>query len=127
MADQRFTKARRLLTPSQFKAVFDGAAFKVSTRELLILARPNALPGARLGLVIGKRHAKLAVSRNRIKRAARETFRQRQAELAGLDGIVLARGGIDQLDQRELQLQLSQLWRQLQRKASKRLAEQASC
>lgn len=119
MVDQRFDKARRLLTPAQYKAVFDDAAFKVSSRELLILARPNALPHARLGLVVGKRYARLAVSRNRVKRIARETFRLNQTDLAGLDGIVLGRAGVDQLDKAALRQQLAQLWRQLRRKAQR--------
>ena len=38
---------------------------------------------ARLGLAVPKKMAPLAVTRNRIKRICRETFRQRQARMIG--------------------------------------------
>lgn len=127
MDDQGFDRSRRLLTPRDFKAVFDDATFKVSSRELLILARPNQLDCARLGLVAGKRHLKLAVQRNRFKRLTRESFRARQHELKGIDGIVLVRGGLDRLDNATVHQQLAQLWQQLQRKAAKHRAGRLPC
>lgn len=48
--------------------------------------RPNALPHARLGVVAAKRLAPRAVTRNTVKRAAREAFRQ--AALPPFDCIV---------------------------------------
>jgi len=44
--------------------------------------------GARLGLIIGKRQAKRAVERNRIKRTLRETFRSHQHTLPAVDVVV---------------------------------------
>ena len=44
---------------------------------------------ARLGLAISKKHCRQATGRNRIKRVVRESFRQHQAELAGLDVVVI--------------------------------------
>lgn len=127
MVGQAFDKSRRLLTPRDFKAVFDDATYKVSSRELLILARRSQFDHARLGLVVAKRHLRLASQRNRVKRLARETFRLYQRELAGLDGIVLARPGLDRLDNRALQDQLNHLWRQLRRKANKHDMERDPC
>lgn len=40
---------------------------------------------ARLGLVIGKKYAPRAVTRNLVRRLAREAFRQRRAEFGGWD------------------------------------------
>ncbi|MEQ8800483.1 MAG: ribonuclease P protein component, partial [Haliea sp.] len=71
-----FGKSRRLLTASQYRAVFDDAAVKVSHRNLLLLARITDHPQSRLGLVIAKKNVRKAVQRNRIKRVARELFRQ---------------------------------------------------
>ncbi|PSB92414.1 ribonuclease P protein component [Candidatus Pandoraea novymonadis] len=42
----------------------------------------------RIGIVIGKKHAPCAVTRNLIKRQAREMFRRRSAELAGWDFVL---------------------------------------
>lgn len=121
-----FSKSLRLLTPRDFKQVFDAAAFKVSTKEVLILARVNQLDHPRLGLVIAKKHVRRATERNRIKRVIRETFRHQQQLFTGpemgLDVVVLARGGVDRLDNRALHEQFNSLWRQLQRKAGRQKA-----
>lgn len=42
----------------------------------MLYTRSNALPHARLGVVAAKRLAPRAVTRNAVKRAARELFRQ---------------------------------------------------
>lgn len=127
MSGSGYSKALRLLTPADFKQVFDAAALRVSSKELLILARFNRVDHPRLGLVIAKKNVRKAVQRNRIKRLIRESFRLRQAALAvnahGIDAIVLARGGLDRLDNPALHELLDQLWRQLQRKARKQTTE----
>ncbi len=123
MAEFSYPKSLRLLTPRDFKQVFDAAALKVSTKEVLILARLNQLDHARLGLVIAKKHVRRANARNRIKRVIRETFRLEQhlfgAPAAGVDIVILARAGMDRLDNEVLHQQLPSLWRQLQRKANR--------
>ncbi len=44
---------------------------------------------SRLGLAISKKNCRDASGRNRIKRVVRESFRQHQSELAGLDIVVI--------------------------------------
>ena len=61
-----FGRDKRLLTPQQFKAVFDSASNKVPGKNVLLLARENQLEHPRLGLVIGKKSVKLGVERYRI-------------------------------------------------------------
>lgn len=114
-SDRSFGKQRRLLTPRDFRQVFQTAAIKVSSKDLLILARVNPGSTARLGLVIAKKHVRRANQRNRIKRVIRESFRHQQL-LAGLDLVVLARGALDLRTNEELFQLLTQLWQQLQRK-----------
>lgn len=46
---------------------------------------------ARLGIVVAKRNVKLAVDRNKLKRQIRESFRQQQLTLAGLDVVVVVK------------------------------------
>lgn len=41
--------------------------------------------------MVAKRNIRLAVNRNRIKRLIRETFRQQQRKLGGLDFVVVVR------------------------------------
>ncbi len=52
----------------------------------MIYTRGNQLPQARLGLVVAKRFAPRAVTRNTIKRIARELFRC--AELPAIDCLI---------------------------------------
>jgi ribonuclease P protein component len=44
--------------------------------------------GARLGMLVSRRHARRAVERNRIKRCIREAFRLEQENLGALDLLV---------------------------------------
>lgn len=114
---QQFPKALRLLKPSDFKPVFDDAPVRSAHPQLLILSRFNQLDLPRLGLVIAKKNVRLAVERNRVKRIIRETFRMHQNELSGLDAVVLARRGLDNLDNAELHRLLNQQWRRLIKRA----------
>lgn len=91
-----------------------------------MLARPNDLPRARLGLVIAKKHVRHAVQRNRMKRLIRESFRHRQQSLRGLDVIVLARKGMDSLDNRQLRAQLEPQWQRVVRKYAQSLSSPAA-
>ena len=97
-----FTRSQRLLNASEFQAVFDAPDWRVSDRYFLILARRNTLNQARLGRVIGKKKARKAVDRGAIKRRAREQFRLRQQQLAGLDLIILLRGSCPEKGGRSL-------------------------
>ncbi len=118
-----FGREKRLLTPRQFKAVFDSPSGKVPGRNVLLLARENDLQYPRLGLVIGKKSVKLSVERNRIKRQIRETFRHHQLELAGWDIVIIARKGLADLDNPELAKQFAKLWKRLSRNPAKTAAE----
>ena len=54
----------------------------------MIRFKPNVLNRPRLGLVVGKKTAKLAVDRNYMKRVLRELFRLNQHHLPSLDLVV---------------------------------------
>lgn len=114
-----FTRAERLLSSADFKAVFDGASVRVSDRHLLILAIPNKDEQLRLGLVIAKKHIKRAVDRNRVKRLIRESFRLNKASLPSVDIVVLARKGMGELDNKELQQLLNNSWLRLNKYAKR--------
>ncbi|MEE8060104.1 MAG: ribonuclease P protein component [Pseudomonadales bacterium] len=120
MEKYHFDKSLRLLDAPAYKAVFDNAKLKVSTQQLLFLAHPNGMTYPRIGLVVAKKNAKHAVQRNRIKRIARESFRLMQHQLTGIDTIVLARRGLDQMNNPTLHSMFAQLWQQLQHQVEKR-------
>lgn len=119
MADFGFSRRLRLLTGGDFKYVFDGAVFKVSEQSLLILSRPNGLEHPRLGFVISKKNIRRAVKRNRVRRIIRESFRLHQHELPNVDIVILARKGLDDLDNEQLHKVIDRCWSRLIRKAQK--------
>ena len=110
-----FGREKRLLVPRQFKAVFDSPTGKVPGKNVLLLARDNALVHPRLGLVIGKKSVKLSVERNRLKRQIRETFRHNLELLAGWDIVIVAKKGLGDLENAELKHQFEKLWKRLAR------------
>ncbi len=126
MVSRDFGREKRLLTPRQFKAVFDSPSGKAPGKNVLLLARDNQLDHPRLGLVIGKKSVKLAVERNRIKRQIRESFRLNQLNLAGWDIVVVARKGLGDLENDELAQQFGKLWKRLARSRPSRGADLSS-
>lgn len=85
-----FPRAVRLLDAAQFRRVFAHPT-ESSDGLFRVLAIPNDVGYARLGLAISKRCARRAVERNRIKRIVRESFRAGQAAVGSLDLVVLCR------------------------------------
>ena len=55
MPKATFGKDRRLLNAYDFKQVFNNNSVRLAHPKLLILAKPNSLSTARLGLVIAKK------------------------------------------------------------------------
>ena len=109
-----FGTERRLLNSAEYSRVFDEASCRASHRHVLLLAAPNSMGHSRLGLVIAKKNVRKAVLRNRIKRIAREVFRQQPGTDAPLDVVLLARRGIDSLDKKSLAALIERQWRKLQ-------------
>lgn len=108
-----FEREKRLLSPKQFKMVFDSPSGKISGKQVLLLARQNNLQHPRLGLVIGKKNVRLSVERNRIKRQIRESFRVCQDSIGYWDIVVIARKGLDEHPNSELSRQFSKLWKRI--------------
>jgi len=77
----------RLTRPAEFARVF-AENQRARTDSLIVLARPNGLAHARLGMVISKRLLARAVDRNRVRRCVRETFRLLLPHLPACDFVV---------------------------------------
>jgi ribonuclease P protein component len=111
-----FSPDRRLHTPAEFGRVFAEPA-RSSDRFFTVLARPSGRAVARLGLTVSRRAARRAVDRNKLKRLARESFRQQRA-LPALDFVVLARPGAARTERRALRASLDRHFEQLAKTAA---------
>jgi ribonuclease P protein component len=84
-----------------------------------VIARPNTLGHARLGLAVGVRAAGNAVRRNRVKRIIRETFRANQQELPPVDLVVNAKPGAGQANAAALRASLLALWARVRQRCAR--------
>jgi len=72
---QGYARDRRIVKTDEFSSVFRLRPVQ-RTMHFVLYTRQNPLAHARLGVVVAKRFAPRAVTRNTIKRLTREIFRQ---------------------------------------------------
>ena len=89
---QAHQRQQRLRKKPEFDLVFERSQ-RSSDAYFSVLARPNDVGIARLGMAVSVKAAGNGVGRNRIKRLAREAFRQFQDKPA-LDFVITARPGL---------------------------------
>ena len=75
--------------------------------------KPNILAKPRLGLIVGKKTAKLAVCRNYMKRVLRELFRLSQHQLPALDLVIQVQKPFKKTDFIQIKQEFEQLARKL--------------
>ncbi|MES2743085.1 MAG: ribonuclease P protein component [Pseudomonadota bacterium] len=80
-----FARVRRIVKTDEFSSVFRLRPAQ-KTAHFVLYTRQNDLPHARLGVVVAKRFAPRAATRNTIKRVTRELFRV--SRLPPLDCVV---------------------------------------
>lgn len=85
--------ARRLRQKAQFEGLLRHGARRSVDGYTFYTARRES-GGARLGMLVSRKHAARAVERNRIKRCIREAFRHEHQGLGGLDVLVRPPYGI---------------------------------
>lgn len=103
-----FARSARLLTPAQYKRVFD-KNHRSSDRYWTLLFRENGTTQPRLGMAVAKKKLKRALDRNRVKRIIRESFRC-EASLSGVDVVVLPRETCRNATNAELRASLHKHW-----------------
>ena len=103
---------------AEFNRVFDKAV-RSSDQYFTVLARRNEHGYPRLGLAISKKKAKLAVTRNRLKRIIRESFRRKQHELSCVDYVVMAGHRCSNADSSRLMQSLEAHWQKLSKLCAK--------
>jgi ribonuclease P protein component len=114
-----FPRRVRLLTPAQFKRVFDSGR-REHVDVLMAVAAPNDCGEARLGMAIARKSVRLAVDRNRIKRQLREQFRAVHAELPACDIVVTAKTAVNSASPEQLRAQIDRLWTRIATRWPKR-------
>ena len=125
-----FKKNLRLLNSKNYKTVFDSVEYKQCSGYFTFLSRKNQLSRSRLGIVVAKKHIPLAVKRNKIKRAIRESFRhhrevtyndsyevnthdcliEQEGPKMFFDTVVLVKEKANFLNDIELKKELEKLW-----------------
>ena len=95
MPSATFPTAARLHRPTEFSAALSGRRvargvyFVVTAKAIGSSEQPNAAPPiARLGLIMAKRFAQHASTRNALKRVVREAFRSCRLSLPAADYVV---------------------------------------
>ena len=101
----RFSKSRRLVSSTEYQLVISHACGSKDTL-FFVYARENGRQLSRLGVTVSRRVARRAVDRNRIKRVIRESFRQQENILMGLDIVTIARGATERLEAKQLFISL---------------------
>jgi len=86
-----YSRRHRFTHRGAFGPVIRGAR-KVRGQVSLLHVLPGTPGLSRFCVALTRRHVPLSVARNRIKRLARETFRQHAARHAGLDLVLMLRG-----------------------------------
>lgn len=97
--------------------MFEQADLKVHGKGMMALARLSTQGHPRVGLIVSKKNVKRAVDRNRFKRLVRESVRLRQDHLPPVDIVILAKRGVQDIDNETLYRQLNGMWKRLQRDA----------
>ncbi|MEX2126406.1 MAG: ribonuclease P protein component [Woeseia sp.] len=107
--EYRINKYKRLPDATSFGRVFARAS-RSRDNFFTVLSRENGKDYARLGLAISKKNCRRATGRNRLKRLVRESFRHHQADLAGLDVVVLGQPDTSRADNKVLFDSLARHW-----------------
>lgn len=107
-----FPRSIRLLSKRDYQRVFKDPV-RSSDGLFTLLAVKNEQNSGRLGLAIAKKTIAKAVHRNHIKRLVRESFRHHQHSLQGIDIVVLAKKGLQDRNNSEIQHSLTKHWERL--------------
>jgi len=110
-ADNTYPPSARLRKRSEFLRLKDSAQ-KFASRGLLVVWQANQLGHARLGVTVSKKVG-CAVTRNRVKRFVRETFRNSHSLLPAVDLNVIARSEAATMDFHGLQQELLKAFRRI--------------
>ena len=113
-----FSRAMKINSPRDYSRVFRKCQ-QTGGGGLTVLTAKNKVGHPRLGLAVAKKHLKLAIHRNQLKRIIRESFRQNQVAFADVDIIVLSRSGVEKYDSTQIWTALEKHWKTVVRQWEK--------
>jgi ribonuclease P protein component len=114
-------KQAKLIKTDDFSSVFN-LRKRIATPYLVMRFKPNALNRPRLGLIVAKKTAKLAVKRNYMRRVLRELFRLNQHDLPAVDLVIQAQKSFETADFHRINQEFEQLMFKLTAKNSEKIA-----
>ena len=97
MVTFRLTKQAKLVKTDDFSSVFN-LRKRIANKYLVMRYSPNNNNSARLGLIVAKKTAKLAVQRNYMRRVLRELFRLNQHQMPAVDLVIQVQKVFDKPD-----------------------------
>ena len=113
----RFERRARLLKAEEYTQVFN-KAYRSRDQYFTVLAKPKSIGRAKLGLAVSKKRAKRAVSRNRLKRIIRESFRLSQSIIACADYVVMIQQNSEKISNKQLFVSLEKHWLNLKKQCA---------
>lgn len=120
----QFQRISRLGGAAEFSYIFEDAS-RSRDRFFTVLFRDNEQRAARLGLAISRKNCRRAVARNRIKRIIRESFRQNQAILFGLDLVVINQPAAASADNGAMNDSLARHWQRCSKQTRKQYPQES--
>lgn len=104
----RLPKQAKILKTDDFSSVFNFRK-RIATTYLIMHYQPNLHQRARLGAVVSKKIAKLAVHRNYMKRVLRELFRLNQHQIAHVDLVIRVQKKFNKSDFKQIKQEFDTL------------------
>lgn len=108
MVQFRLPKQAKLIKTDDFSSVFS-LRKRIAMPYLVMRYKPNVLNRPRLGLIVAKKTAKLAVKRNYMRRVLRELFRLNQHDLPAIDLVIQAQKSFEKADFNDIKQEFEQL------------------
>ena len=109
-------KKQRIKDFKPFRDRTKQSALRTACAVFVVEPSNNAFP--RMGVTVSKRAVASAVTRVRVRRIVKESFRHHQNMLLGKDVIIIAKKGIDTLSNEALRRFMDEQWRAVASKIS---------
>ena len=117
MVSFRLTKQAKMVKTDDFSSVFN-LRKRIASQHLVMRYKLNEHTGPRLGLIVGKKTAKLAVWRNYMKRVLRELFRLNQHRLPVLDLVIQVQKPFEKTEFMQIKQEFEQLMQKMEARHS---------